>query len=141
MVRWLSAGLCVLAVLMVSAPGASAGGAPPVLGWKRAFMNGEGFGAVQPRTVYLGGDPTGEVSMLRWHRWGRAKTVGFGHGWCPRQSVAAGYYCTASLHVYGLTTCRGRRAYRMMSFYFKPGVHRHWIAGSTWNICTGQSAP
>ena len=134
--RRLSAGLCVLAIAMVSAPGALAGGGNPVLGWKHAFSNGKGFGTVQPRTVYLGGDPTGEVSKLRWHRWGRSKAVGFGQGWCQGQSVASGHYCSASLHVYELAACRGGRAYLMMAFYFRPGPHQHWIAGSKWNVCT-----
>jgi len=136
--RRLTAGLVVLAVAALSVPAALAGGGRPVLGWQHAFPNGTGFGMVEPRTVYLGGDPTGYVSKLRWQRWGSGKTVGYGQGWCPGRSVASGHYCTTSLHVYDLATCHGRHSYRMMVFYFKPGSRQHWIVGARLNVCTGQ---
>jgi hypothetical protein len=138
MMRRLIAGLVILAFAMVSVSAALAGGGRPLLGWKRAFPNGQGFGAVKPRTVYLGGDPTGQVSKLRWNRWGSGKTVGYGQGWCPGQSVASGHYCTTSLHAYDIATCHGRRAYRMMVFYFKPRPRQHWVAGAKLNVCTGR---
>jgi hypothetical protein len=127
-----------LAIGTVPVSAALAGGGRPVLGWSHAFRNSQGFGAVKPRTVYLGGDPTGKVSKLRWQRWGNSKTMGRGRGWCPGRSVASGHYCTASLHLYDLVICHGRRAYRMMVFYFKPGPRRHWIVGARLNVCTGQ---
>ena len=136
--RRLMAGLLVLAFAMTSVPAALAGGGRPVLGWKQAFPSGKGFGTAKPPTVYLGGDPTGYVSKLRWNRWGTDKTVGYGQGWCPGRSVASGHYCMTSLHGYDLVTCHGRRAYRMMVFYFKPDPGRHWIAGAKLNVCTGQ---
>jgi hypothetical protein len=138
MLHRLIACLVVSALATVSVPAALASGARPVLGWSHAFSNGKGFGAVQPRTVYLGGDPTGEVSKLRWQHWGSNKTVGFGQGWCPGQSVASGHYCATSLHVYDHARCHGRSAYRMMVFYFQPGPRRHWIVGAKLNVCTGQ---
>jgi hypothetical protein len=91
---------------------------------------------VKPHTVFLGGDPTGEVKSVSWRHWGSAQAIGFGQGWCPGQSVASGHPCLAALHVYGLGSCRGRRAYNDMAFYFKMGGS--WTAGSRWNICTGQ---
>ena len=110
----------------------------PVLGWTHAFPNGAGFGHVKPSHVYLGGDPTGEVTSVHWQGWGGAKTVGHGTGWCPRSSVADGYHCSVSLHVSNLGSCHGRRAYRVLVFYFKPGPHARWEFGSKWNACTGQ---
>lgn len=122
----------LLAFVMPIASGSSS---VPVLGWKGAFRSGTGFGSVKPRTVYLGGDPTGEVKAISWHQWGSARAVGFGRGWCPGQSVASGHPCPAALHVSGLGLCHGQRAYRMLAFYFKSG--RKWTTGSRWNACTG----
>ena len=111
----------------------------PVLGWGHAFPNGRGFGLVKPGHVFLGGDPTGDVTGVRWRGWGSAKATGFGTGWCPGRSVAAGYYCSVSLHAYDLGQCRGRHAYRTLTFYFKFGPRRRWSFGSKWNACTGQA--
>lgn len=132
------AGLVVFALALVSVPTALAAQGLPVLGSSHAFPNGKGFGVVQPRTVYLGGDPTGQVSKLRWQQWGSSKIIGFGQGWCPGKSVASGHYCTTSLHLYGLDSCHGHRAYSMMIFYFKPSPRRRWTAGAKLNVCTGQ---
>lgn len=107
----------------------------PVLGSKTAFPSGKGFGAVKPRVVFLGGDPTGYVSSISWRHWGDARAVGSGRGWCPGRSVAAGYHCKASLRVSGLGTCDGRSAYRDLTFYFK--TRRGWMLGSKRNACTG----
>ncbi len=108
-----------------------------MLGNKHAFQNGTGFGRAKPRTVYLGGDPTGNVTSITWHGWGNARPVGFGKGWCPGRSVAAGHPCRAALHAYGLGTCRGQRAYNHLAFYFKPTQHSRWQLGSRWNVCSG----
>jgi hypothetical protein len=133
-----SAGLVVFVLVLVFVPAALAGRVRPVLGWSHAFRDGRGFGVVQPRTVYLGGDPTGEVSKLHWQRWGSSKTTGVGQGWCPGESVASGHYCTASLHLYDLASCHGHGAYSMMVFYFKPSPRRRWTVGAKLNVCTGQ---
>jgi hypothetical protein len=132
LVPFLLAATVLLACALPTALGSTP---PPVLGWKAAFPNGKGFGAVKPRMVFLGGDPTGEVSSITWHHWGRGRTVGFGRGWCPGRSVASGHPCLAALHVSGLGTCHGRRAYRRLAFNFKP--KSRWIAGSSWNVCSG----
>ena len=136
--RRLISGLLVLTFGLASASAALAAGGRPVLGRKHAFPNGAGFGTAEPRTVYLGGDRTGQVSKLRWIGWGAGKTVAYGQGWCAGRSVASGHYCTTSLHVYGLVNCDGRSAYSMMVFYFKPGPRRRWIAGAKLNVCTGK---
>jgi hypothetical protein len=137
-VRRVTAGLLVLAFAMMSVTMALAAGVRPVLGWTHALPNGRGFGTVAPRTVYLGGDPTGYVSKVRWNRWGTGKTVGYGQGWCPGQSVASGHYCTGSLHASDLATCHGHLAYGIMAFYFKPGPGQNWAVGAKLNVCTGQ---
>jgi hypothetical protein len=131
------AALALCCLLPVFATAASARGGP-VLGWAHAFPNGKGFGVVTPRHVFLGGDPTGDVTGVRWHGWGGTKSTGFGTGWCPGRSVAAGYHCSVSLHAFDLGRCHRRRAYRMLKFYFKFGPHRRWTFGSKWNACTGQ---
>lgn len=136
--RRLIAALIVGTIALVAAPDALAGGGSPVLGWSHAFANGRGFGVVKPQTVYLGGDPTGEVSAIQWQSWGSSKAMGFGQGWCPGRSVASGHDCTASLHLYDLARCHGRRAYRTMVFYFKPSPTRRWIVGAKLNACSGQ---
>jgi hypothetical protein len=125
----------VAMLLVVSSPAALGRSNSPVLGWKHAFQSGTGFGTAKPRTVYLGGDPTGEVKSITWQHWGAAHAVGFGQGWCPGQSVAAGHPCLAALHVSELGSCHGRRAYLKLAFYFKTGPS--WTAGSKWNACTG----
>ena len=128
-----------MAVIALSSVSLAQTGGSPILGWAHAFPNGAGFGRVTPRHVYLGGDPTGNVTGVRWSGWGAGETIGMGTGWCPRQSVAHGYYCSVSLHAFDLGWCHGRSAYRMLSFYFKPGPRRRWTFGSQWNVCTGQS--
>lgn len=136
--RRLFASVLILASFIAAPAAALAGGGPTVLGSKRAFPHGEGFGTVKPQTVYLGGDPTGYVSKLRWEHWGSSKAVGYGRGWCPGKSVASGHYCTAALHVSNLASCHGRRAYRTMVFDFKPSPKRRWEAGAKLNVCTGR---
>jgi len=140
MSRGVAAVLPALAIVFVlNSPAALGRSTSPVLGWNHAFQNGAGFGTAKPRTVYLGGDPTGEVTSITWHHWGAKRAVGFGRGWCPGQSVAAGHPCSAALHVSELGTCHGRRAYLEIAFYFKTGPT--WIPGSKWNACTGQYQP
>jgi hypothetical protein len=129
----------VMTAGLVSCVAAAASSGGPVLGWQRAFQNGAGFGQAQPRHVYLGGDPTGEVKGLRWHRWGAGTTTGFGMGWCPGRSVADGHFCSVSLHASDLGRYHGHRAYRTLSFYFKPGPHQRWTFGSRWDVCSGQA--
>jgi len=140
MSRRVAAVLAAVGILFVSSlPTALALGTSPVLGSKKAFQAGTGFGTVKPRTVYLGGDPTGEVKSITWHNWGAARAVGYGQGWCPGKSVASGHPCSAALHVSKLGTCHGRRAYIQMAFYFKTGAT--WTAGTKLNACTGQFQP
>ncbi len=107
-----------------------------MLGSKNALRGGTGFGTVKPRTVFLGGDPTGLVKSITWQHWGSARAVGFGQGLCAGQSVAAGHPCSAALHLSNLGTCHGRRAYIDLAFFFKSGGK--WTEGTRLNACTGQ---
>ncbi len=51
----------------------------PVLGSKAfAFRFGAGFGKAEPETIFNGGDPSGEVSKIRWSRWGSSNAIGYG---------------------------------------------------------------
>jgi hypothetical protein len=137
--RLAAVSIALAIVFVVSSPAALGRSSSPVLGWKHAFQGGTGFGTAKPRTVDLGGDPTGEVKTISWQHWDAAHAVGFGRGWCPGQSVAAGHPCPVALHVSGLGSCHGRRAYLKLAFYFKTGPS--WIAGSKLNACTGQFQP
>lgn len=136
MSKWLTVLLLVLgASFAVGSATAEGRTSTPVLGWKGAFQNGQGFGKIKPRTVYLGGDPTGKVSSITWRNWGHRSALGLGTGWCPGVSVAAGYFCPAALHVSTLGTCHGHRAYLKLVFDFMMGGR--WVRGSKWNSCTG----
>ena len=109
MVRRVVTTLMVLgATVTAGLPTAWASAGAPVLGARGAFQAGKGFGSAEPRIVYLGGDPTGYVSKITWRHWGEATAVGFGQGWCPGRSVAAGHYCLAALHVWALGRCHRR---------------------------------
>ncbi len=133
---------CVVAVAAVAAgvmssPAAFGALPAPVLGWKYAFKYGNGFGTVRPSLVYLGGDATGKVKSITWHRWGYTKSVGYGRGWCPGKSVAAGHPCAAKLQISDIGGCHGRRAYRRLQFFFRFRPHRPWRAEARYNICNG----
>lgn len=128
MKRRLIAGVLALACVAVMAASALAAAGVPVLGWKQAWMNGEGFGSVSPRQVYFGGDPTGNFVKLRWAHWGAGRTTASGMGWCPGQTVAQGHPCAVRMTASALGTCHGRHAYRKLSITTvglpgRPGVY------------------
>jgi hypothetical protein len=107
-----------------------------VLGSRNAGgPNARGFGESRPRTVFLGGDPTGYVGGVSWRDWGATKSSGFGRGNFPPpgKSVSESVSVPVSLHASSLGRCRGRRAYRRLSFFFK--FHGRWIPGATLSIC------
>ncbi len=137
--RLITTALILTLMLAVAIPVSFASIQVPVLGWTGAFHSGTGFGTVKPGTVFLGGDPTGEVKSVIWHHWGRARAVGHGTGWCPGSSVANGHPCPAALRISNIGSCHGQRAYRKLAFYFKTGSS--WTAGSKYNICSGSYLP
>jgi hypothetical protein len=89
------------AVSVVLAPTALAVARTPVLGGRHAFPNGQGFGKAHPRTVYLGGDPTGEVSSMTWRHWGQRRAVGFGRRCVPDSPSLPAMHAS---HLYTSTT-------------------------------------
>src|SRR5437588_6907841 len=68
--------MAAAAASALSSPVALGGAQAPVLGAKGAFSYGKGFGKVKPREVYLGGDATGDVKSLTWHKWSSGHAVG-----------------------------------------------------------------
>jgi len=95
----------------------------------------QGFGQVRPRTVFLGGDPTGLVKNVTWKAWGKPVTVGTGTGYYPPpgKPVAAAVKVPVTLTASKLGTCTGRKAYKRLSFIFH--YKGNAIQGSVWGIC------
>ena len=95
----------------------------------------KGFGQVQPRTVFLGGDPTGLVAQLIWKSWGKPVTVGTGTGYYPPpgKPVAAAVRVTITLTASSLGACKGHQAYKRLSFTFL--YKGKAIKGSVWGMC------
>jgi hypothetical protein len=136
--RVTTAGIATAAALLLIVSASAVGrSSTPVLGSRQAFPNGAGFGTVKPRHVFLGGDPTGNVTSVSWRNWGSQRSAGFGTGWCPGRSVASGHSCSVSLHAFRLGSCHHRRAYTAMTFYFKSRPSSRWKLGSKWNVCSG----
>lgn len=116
-------GICVGGVLVaiLLALGVAPGDArsTPVLG--SAFPGMVGFGQAHPVVLAAGGGPTGTVRDLYWKRWGSARATGIGKGWYrPPDStaIADGKVATEKVVVFDLGTCKGKRAYRKMKWYF-----------------------
>jgi hypothetical protein len=86
----------------------------------------EGFGEVRPVTIFLGGDPSGLVSHIRWRRWGKPKAIGRGRGWYipPGGGTSDGHSARARVIAWDLGYCGGQYAYRKAEWYF-PEYHRH----------------
>jgi hypothetical protein len=95
----------------------------------------KGFGQVRPKTVSLGGDPTGTVTKLSWKAWGKAHAVGTGTGFYdpPGQPTVDSVRTTVTLTASSLGTCQGHRAYKRISFKFEYQGASH--AGSSYGIC------
>lgn len=102
----------------------------------------EGYGRVEPSRIFNGGDPTGLVTHIHWASWGQEKAVGSGSAeWVgPHQSVAEGRTETARIVLFQLGTCRHRRAYDAIEWYF-PQHGQHFNARQYINACTGVYYP
>lgn len=85
----------------------------PVLGSKKfAAPYGSGWGTAHPKSLFNGGDPSGSISSITWHRWGRAKSYGWGKN--PIFKPSGGYYPHAvriQLRAQNLGHCGTHRAY------------------------------
>jgi hypothetical protein len=114
-----------LAVVMAAGPVAEAGAgarASSLIRLGRAFHPGlSGFGQSRPRTIFLGGDPTGLVEKIHWSSWGGAEAQGSGDAeyvW-PGTSVAGNRIAPgARIVAFQLGTCRGIRSYNALEWYF-----------------------
>lgn len=105
----------VLSVVALAAVGASSAGAAanPVLGAKAfAAPYGEGFGTVEPHTIFNGGDPSGQVTKIHWSGWGNPTAIGYGRN--PIFKPGGGYYrklARIELRATDLGKCGKVRAY------------------------------
>jgi hypothetical protein len=118
----------------------AAAGPAPQLG--REYHPGlTGFGHVRPQEIFLGGDPTGLVRHIHWSGWGRGQAVGSGeaeYDW-PGTSVAAnGLTSGARVVAFHLGTCRGRRSYNALEWYF-PKYGQLFDPHRYIDACTGES--
>ncbi len=143
MIRTLDISRVVLAsvigfmLIPISALASPAPAAVPVLGNAHAFSPAaRGFGSIEPKLVYFGGDPTGRFTNLKWTHWGNAKSTGIGRGYFPPpgKPVASAVRVPVILAASSLGSCRGHLAYRRLAvtFVYK---HRH-VKGVSENICS-----
>lgn len=123
--------------LMIAAAFVGVGPAP-VLG--RSFgPNQQGFGRSSPPIVYLGGDPTGEVTSIRWSGWGTATAVGTGVSTWVWPGTAVGDnrpIAGARIVAFHLGRCRGRLSYNAVEWYF-PRYGDAFDPRQYVNTCTG----
>jgi hypothetical protein len=144
---WSGATLVTLAVLgACAAPASHARGRPsttprtaPTLGQPVGiFARGEGFGQVEPATIFNGGDPTGLVRQS----WGGTTAVGSGVSDYvgPDQIVAAGTEEPATVVAFDLGTCDGRPMYRAVEWYY-PQHGQSFDPHHYQDICTGTDVP
>ncbi|MGA9874595.1 MAG: hypothetical protein WBQ21_02180 [Solirubrobacteraceae bacterium] len=119
----------------------AATGATPQLG--RASTPVQiGFGRVRPKTISLGGDPTGLVQHIHWTSWGGARAIGYGdaeYEW-PGTAVANnGFTSGARVVAFHLGSCRGHRSYNALEWYF-PKYEQAFNPHEYTNACTGAPA-
>jgi hypothetical protein len=99
----------------------------------------EGYGHVEPSTIFNGGDPTGLVKHIEWLTWGGPRAVGVGSGFyvAPDQITAEGHRAAAVIVAFKLGTCHGRRAYNAVQWYFPEYGERFNAHETGYKICTG----
>jgi hypothetical protein len=107
----------------------------PLLGLSWA-PNQEGYGQVRPGRVYMGGDPTGLFTDVRWHSWGGAMATADATGIYAPGTVADGKPEPVRLVAFKLGYCRGTYAYQAMASYF-PRIGESFSPKKYINICTG----
>jgi hypothetical protein len=123
-------------LILIPAAASASRRAVPVLGSRHAFPAGVGFGTVKPKTVYFGGDPTGEFTNVGWTGWGNVQSTGKGKGSYPPpgKPVADAVRVPVTLVASSLGSCNGHLAYRRLAVTF---VYKHHNEkGVTRNICS-----
>jgi len=134
----LAVAACALGIAAREASARAAGRAAPRLG--AAYSRGQsGFGGFRPKTIFLGGDPTGLLEHIRWSAWGGDEAVGHGdaeYDW-PGTAVAAnGFSSGARVVAFHLGSCRGRRSYNALEWYF-PKYGQSFDPHRYIDACTG----
>jgi hypothetical protein len=136
--------LVLLAGCGVTSASAAVSAKPaPTLGVRTGtFFNGVGFGKVEPKEVFNGGDPTGLVNSITWHDWGKAQAVGTGRGFyvAPNQIVAAGKLEPVRIVAFDLGTCNGRYMYAAVEWYF-PQHGQKFDPAQFEDVCIGAYYP
>jgi hypothetical protein len=105
-------------------------------------LHQKGYGHAKPSTIFNGGDPTGLVQHIQWQAWGGSEAVGTGTAEYvgPHQSVAEGTEQPARIVLFQLGSCRGRRAYDAVEWYF-PEHGQRFNPHQYINACTGVYYP
>jgi hypothetical protein len=134
---WFAAVVCFGALSVSTSLGAQV----PILAgpWS---IHQRGYGHARPSTIYNGGDPTGLVQHIQWKTWGAAQAIGTGTAEYvgPHQVVAQGTQQPARIVLFQLGSCRGRRAYDAIEWYF-PQHGQHFDLHQYINACTGTYYP
>jgi hypothetical protein len=127
--------VAVVALAFALPAAAVAASSTPVLGSAKTFQGGKGFGKVQPKTVFLGGDPTGLFQHLSWKHWGSSTATGTGTGFYPPpgKPTADSVKVPVTLVASSLGSCSGHTGYRKLATYFTYKGHKK--AGSKFSIC------
>ena len=134
---WLTAVVCFGALLVSTALATQV----PILAGPWGTYQ-KGYGPTKPTTIFNGGDPTGLVQHIQWKTGGGTQAIGAGTAeWVgPHQDVAEGAQQPARIVLFQLGSCRGRRAYDAIEWYF-PQHGQHFDPHQYINACTGTYYP
>jgi hypothetical protein len=92
--------------------------------------------------VFLGGDPTGNLTQIRWTSCRGAEAVGTGISLyvSSTEITAAGTESEATVVAFNPGTCNGSFAYQAVEWYF-PQHHGYFDPREDMNACTGTYVP
>lgn len=91
----------------------------PVLG--KVYAPGQqGYGQVQPTTIFNGGDPTGRITNIKWSSWGAAQATGTGIAdyQAPGQGTADTKPEQATVVAFNLGKCGSTLMYQSVTWFF-----------------------
>ncbi len=118
MIAWRRYGhlaIVVSAVALIAAPPATAN-AKLIIGSKKyAAPIGQGWGTSEPKKLFNGGDPAGDLEHIDWKSWGGKTAIGWGRTWVFEPH--GGYYnrpVRVELRATSIGECAGHRAYRRL---------------------------
>lgn len=134
---WLAAGTSLAALSAQVALGAQT----PILAgpWS---LHQKGYGHSKPATIFNGGDPTGLLTHIQWQSWGGSRAIGTGTAEYvgPHQIVAEGTSQQAKIVLFKLGSCKGKRAYDAIEWYF-PQHGQRFKEREYIDPCTGTYYP